>query len=303
MKPNANTLALVEDIISFSEELRIDVKKKEQATLLDCSDGGYDAGAYFSEICLGAFGSVGYTERKVSDTEVPAVQVHTDFPLKACIDCQKANWVIKNSIASGPARCLNNKNNEIVSNSLEEEYAILALETSSEPNQDLIEKVSKECGVDKNNIFILYAPTNSLVGSIQISARIIETALHKLDRNGYNTKKIKNAFGTAPIAPISDSSQKALGRTNDAIIYGGSVTLHIDDLCSDNFEDLVAKNSPNYGKKMETVFKEVDYNFEEVDEEFFAPAEVKVNSVRSGDFIKYGEINQEMLKKSFELEE
>ncbi|PTD93622.1 methenyltetrahydromethanopterin cyclohydrolase [archaeon SCG-AAA382B04] len=300
MKVNSNVLPITEDMISWSKELGIRIIEKNNTTILDCSDGGYNAGALFSEVCMGGLGTVGFTEQKIGEIQFPAIQVHTDFPILACLDCQKADWQIKNSIGSGPARCLNNKENRITKKS-NENYAIIALETSQQPDRKVIQQISEECEVNKEDIFILYAPTNSLVGSIQISARVIETAIHKVERLDISVDNIENGFGTAPIAPLSDSNQEALGKTNDAIIYGGSVTLHVKEM-DDGFQNLVSKNSKDYGKLMIEVFKEADFDFYQIDDDFFAPAEVVINSKETGEIKHFGEKNPKILKKSFNME-
>lgn len=299
MKTNATALPIVEDMISWSDELRVDVREQSNATIIDCSNGGYDAGAFFSEICMGGLGTVGFTEQRIGGIQLPAVQVHTDFPILACLDCQKAEWPIGEAIGSGPARCLNNTPNRKKTN-LEENYAILAMETSNEPDKETIAEISSECGVNKEDIFIIYAPTNSLVGSIQISARVIETAVHKLERLGFPLDKIDSGFGTAPIAPISESPKEALGKTNDAIVYGGTVNLQVDEI-TDQIKKVVSENSDEYGKLMNEVFKEANYDFYKIDDDFFAPAEVVVNSIKTGEIEHYGSVNEKLLKKSFEL--
>lgn len=300
MEINRNALPIVEDMISWSDELGIEVEEVGNTIVLDCSGGGYDAGAFFAEVCMGGLGTVGFTEYEIDGVQFPAVQVHTDFPVLACFDCQKADWQIGDSIGSGPARCLN-KNENRTSYDFDEEYAIIALETSKKPSKKEIEEISDECGVDEQNIFVLYAPTNSLVGSIQISARVIETAIHKLNRLGYFINEIKNGFGTAPIAPVSESIQKALGKTNDAIIYGGTVNLHVEEL-SDEFASLVSYNSEGYGKLMEQLYEEANHDFYKIDDEFFAPAEAVINSIKTGKIKHYGNKNYKMLKKSFKME-
>lgn len=301
MRPNLNTLPLIEDMISWSTELGINVKKKDKATLIDCSDGGYDAGAFFAEVCLGGVGTVGFTEKKINEIEFPSVQVHTDLPVFSCLNCQKADLVIGEKIASGPGKLLLEKDESFDRDIDDEEYCILALETSEEPSDSMIKEVSERFDVEKKDIFLIYAPTNSLVGSVQISARIIETALHKLNRKNCDLSNIKQGFGTAPIAPVSNSTKEALGRTNDAIIYGGSVTLHVENY-STEFEELASKNSDKYGKLMKTVYEEVNYDFQEIDQDFFAPAEALINTTKTGKLHKFGEKNPEILMKSFDLE-
>ena len=65
------------------------------------------------------------------------------------------------------------------------------------------------------------APTASLAGGVQIVARVLETGLHKMDTIGFDVKRVVSAIGTAPLPPTARSDLRAIGRTNDCILYGG----------------------------------------------------------------------------------
>jgi len=69
-----------------------------------------------------------------------------------------------------------------------------------------------------------------MVGSVQVSGRVVETAIFKLNELGYDTTKIMSGTGCAPIAPVVKDDLKAMGSTNDSVIYYGSVFLTIRDL-------------------------------------------------------------------------
>ena len=43
-----------------------------------------------------------------------------------------------------------------------------------------MEFIAKECDVDVEDTYAVVAPTASLVGSVQISGRIVETAIYKM---------------------------------------------------------------------------------------------------------------------------
>ena len=78
-----------------------------------------------------------------------------------------------------------------------------------------------------SDLTILYAPTGSLAGTVQIAARVLEVALHKAHALHFPLEHIVDGIGTAPIAPPIPDFVKAMGRTNDAIIYGGRVQLFV----------------------------------------------------------------------------
>ncbi|WGI18136.1 methenyltetrahydromethanopterin cyclohydrolase [Methanonatronarchaeum sp. AMET-Sl] len=300
MNINDTTVNIVEEMIGWGEEIGIDIIQVGDATLIDCSNGGYDAGAYFAMACQGGLATTGFTEMNVGGSKLPATQNYTDNPALACIGCQKAELEIDGAIGSGPAKLLTSKCE--VGWSEESDFAVVTLETNKKPTRETIKEFANSCGVQESCLYILTAPTNSLVGSIQISARTIETALYKLERLGYPTREVLSGFATTPIPPVADSPVKAMGRTNDAVIYGGQVHLTVKK-DSDKFNELPSKKSEKYGKSMLQVYKEAGNDFYKIDQDFFAPAEITINTIENGKLKTYGEINHSQLKKSFDMEE
>ena len=73
----------------------------------------------------------------------------------------------------------------------------------------------------------LAAPATSLAGTIQVVARSVETALHKLHELKFDLKQVVSGFGTAPLPPVATDFLHAIGRTNDAILYGGRVIVWV----------------------------------------------------------------------------
>ncbi|TIN50278.1 MAG: methenyltetrahydromethanopterin cyclohydrolase, partial [Mesorhizobium sp.] len=59
--------------------------------------------------------------------------------------------------------------------------AVLILETAEPPPRAIVEKVGKATGLATEKLTFLYAPTQSLAGSVQIVARALEVALHKIN--------------------------------------------------------------------------------------------------------------------------
>ena len=88
-------------------------------------------------------------------------------------------------------------------------------------------QVAEACGVAPSDLTILYAPTGSLAGTVQIAARVLEVALHKAHALHFPLEHIVDGYGVAPIAPPIPDFVKAMGRTNDAIIYGGRIQLFV----------------------------------------------------------------------------
>jgi methenyltetrahydromethanopterin cyclohydrolase len=93
-----------------------------------------------------------------------------------------------------------------------------------------------------------------------------------------------------------------MGRTNDAILFGGQVQLFVDcdDLAAEKLaQDLPASASRDYGKPFAQVFKEVEYDFYKIDPMLFAPAQVVVSNVTSGKSFRAGRMDEALLARSF----
>ena len=190
---------------------------------------------------------------EINGIPIPFVWVYTDHPALACLGCQKAGWKIEldnfKAIASGPARALALKPREtyeLIDYEDDTDYAVIVLETDTLPNAEVMEYIARECDVDVEETYAVVAPTRSLVGSIQISARVLETALFKMVQLGYDPKLVRNAIGRAPIAPIMGDNVRAMGATNDSIIYYGSAILTVDRY-EEVLENLPSEISLTYG--------------------------------------------------------
>jgi len=114
------------------------------------------------------------------------------------------------AMGSGPARALSLDPKEL--------YEEIGYKDSSD----------KAIGVDPKELYIAVAPTSSIAGSVQISARIVETGIHKMHDLGFDITTIKNGFGSIPISPIVGDDTKCMGTTNDCIIYCGKTYYTVD---------------------------------------------------------------------------
>ncbi len=74
----------------------------------------------------------------------------------------------------------------------------------------------------------MVAPTASIAGLTQVTGRIVEVGIHKLRTLGLSPKMIRYAMGYAPIPPLGTDFEVAMARTNDAILYGGTVYCTVD---------------------------------------------------------------------------
>mgnify|MGYP001026406911 CR=1 FL=1 len=310
---NQKAARLVEWGIEHSEELGILVQKHEGgATTIDLgvkASGGLSAGKFMTEVCLGDSGKASITHMAYEDIVLPSVHVETDFPAIATLGAQFAGWQIKTSdyfaMGSGPARALALKPKELyqkIDYKDASDKAVIVLEADHVPTKEALEYVAKECEIPTTNLYALVAPTSSMAGSIQISGRIVEAGIHRLTEIGFDPKKIRYGCGYAPIAPIHPKAARAMGRTNDAISYGGVTFYSVDSEDDAKLKELThqapSSASKDYGKPFYEVFKAANFDFYKIDPGIFAPAVFAINNVRTGVTHTAGKINAQLLKET-----
>ncbi|TDA31699.1 MAG: methenyltetrahydromethanopterin cyclohydrolase [Hadesarchaea archaeon] len=306
---NGRAQRIVEEMVRREEELKIRVKKLGNgATVIDAGvevPGSVEAGIAFSEICMGGLGKV-----EVRVERIPWVFVRTDFPLISCMASQYAGWAVKVekyfAMGSGPARALARveKLFEELGYKDESEVAVLTLETRKLPDERVAEVVAQRCGVKPENLTLVVAPTASLVGSIQISARVVETGVHKLHEVGFPLQKIVSGLGKAPIAPVAKNDLEAMGKTNDCVLYGGRTVYFVeaeDEEVERVIEQVPSSSSRDYGVPFLELFERYQRDFFKIDPKLFSPAEIFVNNLKTGRVFHAGKINEEVLEKSLGL--
>ena len=305
---NELALDIVEDMLDYEDELNVAVRKfSNGATVIDCGvnvKGGYDAGIMYVQVSMGGLAGVNVQIDEIKGIPMPFIWVYTDHPALACLGCQKAGWRIEidgfKAMASGPGRALALKPREtyeLIDYEDDADYAVVTLEANGLPNEEVMEYIARECDVDPEETYALVAPTRSIVGSIQISARVVETALFKMAELGYDPKLVRNAIGRAPIAPIKENDVKAMGATNDSIIYYGSVHLTVERY-DDVLENVPSCTSSDYGKPFHEIFEKAG-DFYNIDTNVFAPALVVINDVSTGRTYVHGRLNADVLFKSY----
>jgi methenyltetrahydromethanopterin cyclohydrolase len=166
----------------------------------------------------------------------------------------------------------------------------------------LIEKVAKDCGLSPRQITLILTPTKSLAGTVQIVARVLEVALHKLHELRFPLERVIDGMGTAPLPPPAASFVTAMGRTNDAIIYGGRVQLYVqgsDEAAKKLADELPSRGSTAYGKPFAEIFAAVNGDFYKIDPMLFSPAAVTVSNLDTGASFHAGELAPEIVDASF----
>jgi methenyltetrahydromethanopterin cyclohydrolase len=288
-------------------------KTSSGATIIDAGvnvPGGFQAGEVLTEICMGGAGKAQIGFKTYGELALPSITVSTAHPAIAALGSQFAGWRIKdgNSIAigSGPARALALKPKDIyeeIGYKDSSDKAVLTLESNTLPSDMLIEKVAGACNISAENLLVVVAPTASVAGLTQVSGRIVEVGIHKLRTLGLSPKAIRYACGYAPIPPICKDFEVAMARTNDAILYGGTVYYTVE--CDDEealkkiLQQAPSRASKDYGKPFLQIFREANRDFYKIDHNLFAPATLIVNNIKTGRTFSVGQKNFEALKESF----
>ncbi len=270
--------------------------------------GGYDAGLALAGICMGGLGNVAYTPVQIGGRTHPGVMVWTDHPAVACMASQYAGWAISVGkyfgMGSGPLRAHARVERELFEKlGYEEEAArgVLVLESRALPTDEVAEYVGQKARLSPAALTFVVAPTASLAGGVQISARILETGLHKMETLGFDVRRVVSGMGLAPIPPVAKNDLRGIGRTNDCILYGGQAHYTIragDEELAQLAEQVPASASRDYGTPFYEIFQRYQGDFYKIDPLLFSPAEVWLTSAESGRTFHAGRLNPEVLEAS-----
>jgi len=284
-------------------------------TLIDAGAkqrGGIDAGLRIAEICLGGLGEVRLTPDSATPRWPWTIAVRSSQPVIACLGSQYAGWSLTHgtgkdaffALGSGPARALAQK--ETVFKDIgyrdEADVASLVIESGRPPPPEIVDKVTTDCGVAPSALTVIYAPTQSLAGATQVVARVLEVALHKAHELNFPLARIVDGMGAAPLSPPHPDFVTAMGRTNDAIIYGGRAQLYVTGPAEDAkglAEALPSRASRDFGAPFAEIFKRFKGDFYAIDPMLFSPAEVIVTAIENGESFRAGEVHHKLLDASF----
>ncbi len=306
---NRMALELVDEAIDFADELNVAAYELDnEATVLDFgieSDGGTEAGLLLAELQTAGLATVQSQMGEVAGAPIPHVELSTDHPALALLCSQKAGWELTvdgfEGLGSGPARALVAEEDEYrrVGYADSFEFAVLAVESDTFPDEAVAEHVADLAGVEPNAVYLPTFATGSITGSVSVASRAAELAVFRLSELGYDPLDVLSVTGAAPVAPVSHDEATAIGRTNDALAYGGRVHLTVREEF-DRFDELPSVAGDEYGTTFQTFFDDADWDFDAIPEGVFAPAQVTVDVV-DGPTHVLGETNDDLLADSFDL--
>jgi methenyltetrahydromethanopterin cyclohydrolase len=310
LNERANRLA---DVMAQNASfLKVAVTQSQTGTrIIDCGinlDGGLQAGLAMARICLAGMADVSLTPGDIAGFPGVTVQVATDHPIAACLASQYAGWQISVgdnfAMGSGPMRAHYGK--EALFNEIpyrETAQAVVGcLETRLPPDRTVIQHIADALKLPPAKVTLLIAPASSQAGNLQVVARSLETALHKLHALKFDLKQIVSGFGSAPLPPVARNEAQAIGRTNDAILYGGRVILWVradDDQLAEIGAKVPSSTSKDHGQPFADILSKAGHDFYKIDPLLFSPAMVVFHNLKTGKTHGFGRMEPEVLLRSF----
>jgi methenyltetrahydromethanopterin cyclohydrolase len=311
MDLNRRAAQLCDALASDAARLRIVVRTSGPARMIDLGIealGGLEAGLRLAEICMAGLGQVHLVAARRELGAGPAVQVLTDHPVAACMASQYAGWQISGekffAMGSGPMRAAAGKEElfDRIGHRDSADVAVGVLETRKLPPVAVVERLAADCGVPASALTLLAAPTASQAGNVQVVARSVETALHKLYELGFDLNRIESGYGLAPLPPVAADDLAGIGRTNDAILYGAEVTLWVrgDDASLEQIGPAVPSSaSPDHGRPFAEIFERYGRDFYQIDPHLFSPAAITFSNLDTGRSFRFGQLLPDVLRQSF----
>lgn len=310
---NRRALALAEQMATDPGAYGVRVARLANGTRwLDLgleAPGGLEAGRLFAEVSLGGLGTVAFAPLALDGQVVPGVTVRTDHPAWACLAAQAGGRTLRqpgyDAILSGPARGLAAAQDAIsvaLGYAEQADAAVLCVEARTPPSAAVAGRLAAAVGVAPEALTLLIAPTASLAGSVQIAARVVEVPMLKLHNLGFDARQIVSGWGACPLPPVAAGDMRAMGCTNDAILYGGEVhfVARAEQAALEAIVPRVpASASSDYGAPFYDLMQAVDFQFYELDPLIFGPAAVTFTNAATGQTLRAGHLRPEVVRRSF----
>jgi len=309
---NRLTNPLVQHLVDNANVLRVGVERLGNGcTIIDAGirhAGGLEAGRLIAEICMGGLGHVSLQTAQTFPHWPWMLSVHSNNPVLSCLGSQYAGWSLAHekffSLGSGPARAIAGREELFKELGYKDraERACLVLESDKAPPAEVIEKVSRDTGIKPENLTFILTPTRSLAGTVQIVARVLEVAMHKIHTLHFPLDHVVDGMASAPLPPPAPDFLTGMGRTNDAILFGGHAHIFVrgsDEAAAKLAKALPSSASRDYGRPFAEVFKAVNMDFYKIDPMLFSPAAVTVTALESGNSFTGGKLDAALLDQSF----
>ncbi len=314
---NERGYEIAADLASRAIEFAAACHRRAGVHVLDCGvevEGCDAAGLGMARVALGGAGDVSLLPADSAAVRSawpgcpwPTVEVTSERAVTACLGGQYAGWKVEApgyfAMASGPMRAAIGRESLFAELGLRERPVVAAglLEASALPPADVCRDLAAAAGVEPERLILLVARTASPAGTLQVVARSLETAIHKLHDLGFELSRIRGGSGTAPLPPVAADDLAAIGRTNDAVLYGGSVVVEVtgdDDSLAEIGPLAVSRASPAFGAPFRDVFEAAGRNFYAIDPALFAPARLEFVNLQTGRRQVFGQVEPKTIADS-----
>ena len=308
---NEQAHRLADDIAAHAAALRVGVVPVNGARVLDCgvqAEGGLHAGLALARVCLAGRAEVALAPGDVDGVPCARVTVATDHPVSACMASQYAGWQVSVgkyfAMGSGPMRAAYGKEAlfDHIPGRERPPVAVGVLETRKLPDEAVVAHLCEKLGLSADKLTLLAAPASSIAGTIQVVARSLETALHKLHELKFDLTQVVSGFGAAPLPPVAADELEAIGRTNDAILYGGQAVVWVradDGQLAELGPRVPASASADYGEPFREIFRRYGGDFYKIDPLLFSPGQIVFHNLKTGRTHHFGRAAPDVLRRSF----
>jgi len=288
---------------------------KNGTTVVDMgafAPGGWLAAKLFVEATIGGLGYVNYGRFQLGSIDLPSIDVFIDHPQVASLSCQFSSWPMEKKdipgyirpFGCGPARAL--AQNDFFVKLWDyvdiHHETVFGLQSETLPDEEFANGVAAACHIAPENLYILCCRTGSLVGSINVSSRTIETTVWSLYAQGFDLKKVISGAGSCPIAPPVKDDFHAMVRVNVATIYGGSVRYVVDSTDAEIeaiMDKLPTSAAKRYGYPFHKMFEEAGRDIFQTDHDINSVAVFEIMNYNTGNVFRSGEFREEYLKEIF----
>jgi methenyltetrahydromethanopterin cyclohydrolase len=307
MTLNESAMAQADLLAAHAAAWRCAVSHVGGARVIDCGGavlGGLHAGLQMARVCTAGLAEVSLQ----TGPDGPLIQVASDDPVRACLAAQYAGWQIKTpgffAMGSGPMRAATGR--EALFNDIpgreQPPCAVGVLETRKHPTEEAVAYIVSQLPGTVERLTLVVAPASSMAGTVQVVARSLETALHKLHELKFDLHQVVSGFGAAPLPPVAPDEGRAIGWTNDAILYGGRVVLWVradDEILARVGPKVPSSASADHGAPFAEIFRRYSGDFYKIDPHLFSPAVVEFRNLKTGKVHAFGRLEPDLLRRSF----
>jgi methenyltetrahydromethanopterin cyclohydrolase len=285
------------------------------ATVVDMgleADGSWAGAKLWVEAAHGGMATVAYGRMRIQDLDVPTIEVLVDDPMLSVIACEAGAWKLGEGefvpVGSGPARAKARADRFAVRVEYDDpaDHALLQLQMNRLPDEATLQFVADACRIPAKNLVAMVAPSASLVGAVQVASRAFEQCIIALGRNTtYDLTTIVWGYGSAPVAPVIKDEVLAMGRINDALVYGSSNGLWVrhpdDDEVRRTAEALPfsVQAGADYGKGYAEIYEAYGRSLFDIPARLDTPARITMTNILTGSVYAAGKVDEAVLHRSF----